>query len=85
MQDDSCDIIDISSNGKSFDHINKNLLFHDWLGKYYNIDWQNSVHEKKSEYRKIGKIRDRESMESRKNTYYHIGLSYAETLGYWGV
>ena len=65
--------------------INRNHKSHDWLGKYYNVDGQNSEHEKKSEYRKIGKIRDREVRDSQYNSYYHIGLSYAETLGYWGV
>ena len=79
MQDDSCDIIDISSNGKSFDHINKNLLFHDWLGKYYKVGWQNNQSNGKISYRRIEKVWDVDG------DWYYVGLSIPEKLGYWGV
>ena len=60
-------------------------FIHDWLGKYYNVDWRDSAHKEKLEYRKIGKTIDMPIGLSTPHTHYHIGLYYAKTLGYWGV
>ena len=85
IQDGSCENIEIISRGKSLETINLNQERHDWLGKYYLASNQNTSNEKRTSYRKIEKILDPYSTLNRPGPYYHVVLSYAEGLGYWGV
>ena len=80
IEDGSCTIIDIQSYGKALKRINENKGVHDWLGRYYRLNWQNTTSaEAKSKYRKIGEVPD-----IRSGTY-HVELTYAEELQLWGV
>ena len=68
----------------------KNLGKHDWLGRYYRLDWKNSTESKLSiTYRREGKVNDvildSEKGFSATEKNYHVELYYAEELEYWGV
>ena len=81
ISDGSCNIIDIRSYGNALAKINENRGRHDWLGKFYRLNWQNTTtSEDKSKYRKIGKVKDRSL-----DFGYHVELTYAEELELWGV
>ena len=58
---------------------------HDWLGKYYLASNQSTSIEKTTRYRKMEKILDPYATQTKPSPYYHVVLSYAEELGYWGV
>ena len=53
---------------------------HDWLGKYYKVDWQDNRCDDKFVYRRIEKVQGYRNWD-----YYHVGLSYVPHLGYWVV
>ena len=90
VQDGSCNVIEIASYGLALmtvhqKYMEHHRLFDNWLGRYYNVGWQNNKSEDKYVYRRIGKLLKGDIRYREEELYYHVGFSYSKLLGYWRV